>query len=107
MKNLKSAFIALTIVGCFVLAGVFHFQQSHAQPAVTTISGKFYKLDVLATNAQLGVAQLSGEPSLNDKGLVAFSDTNNVWVADGISAVRTVRSGSNFGTPVQINNGAL
>jgi uncharacterized repeat protein (TIGR01451 family) len=107
MKNLKSTFIALTIIGGFVLTGIFYFQRSQAQTSTTTISGKFYKLDVLATNTQLGVAQLFGGPSINDNGLIAFTGTNTVFTANGIDPVRNVRSGSNFGGFVQVNNSNL
>ena len=106
MKNLKLIFIALTILGCFVLAGVFHFQQSQAQTSTTTISGKFYKLDVLATNTQLGVASILPGASINDNGLVAFGGTNSLFTADGISPVRNIRTG-NFADAVQVNNSNL
>ena len=79
MKKLKLTIIAVTILGCFVLAGIFHFGQSQAQTSVTTISGKFYKLDVLATNVSLGVANISPGASINDNGRVAFSGTNSLF----------------------------
>lgn len=107
MKNLKPTFIALIILGCFVLAGVFHFQQSQAQTSTTTISGKFYKLAVLATNTQLGVATLFPGASINDNGVVAFSGTNSLFTADGINPVRTIRSGIFFDAGTQINNNNL
>lgn len=105
MKNLKRIFIALSIFGCLVIAGIFHFQQSQAQIS-TTISGKFYKLDVLATNTQLSIASIFPGASINDNGVVAFSGTNNLFTADGINTVRIIRSGA-FDAGAQINNNNL
>lgn len=108
MKNSRVTFIALTLLAFLVAAGLFRFQGSQAQTAVvTTIPGKFYKLDVMATNTSLGIASLFPGPSINDNGVVAFSGTNNLFTADGINPVRTIRSGSFYDGAVQINNNNL
>lgn len=103
MKNLKPVFIALTILICVVLAVVFYLQTTQAQ-VLTSISGRFYKLDVLATNTQLGIASIFPGASINDNGVVAFSGTNGLFTANGINAIRTIRSNSFFDAGVQINN---
>ena len=91
MKNLKSSLIIATVFVCFVLVGIFQFQRSQAQTTFTTISGKFYKLDLLATNTSLGVTSISPGTSINDNGLVAFSTTSisggALLTADGINPV--------------------
>ena len=102
MKNLKSIFIVLTILGCLVIAVVFYLRTTQAQ-VITSISGKFYKLDVLATNTSLGIASIFPGASINDNGKVAFVGTNNLYTADGITPVRTINSGI-FDSGVQINN---
>jgi uncharacterized repeat protein (TIGR01451 family) len=106
MKNLKLILITLTILGCFALVGIFCFQPSQAQTSTTTISGKFYKLDILATNTQLGIANLFPGASINDNGVVSFTGTSGLFTADGITPVRTIRLGNYIGA-TQINNNNL
>jgi len=105
MKKSKFALITIVSLVCFILAGLVYFQKTQAQTAVTTISGKFYKLDVLATNTSLGIANIFPGASINDNGLVAFSAFEGVWIANGIVPVRNVTEFTGmFESTVQINN---
>jgi len=104
MKNPKLAFLILVIL--LIFTAIFQLQRSQAQAVVTTISGKFYRFDLLASNSSLGVAQLFNGPSINDNGVVAFTGTNFLYTADGINPVRNVFSGP-FQNNVHINNNKL
>lgn len=94
MKNSKLIFIASTILVCFVLAGVFYFHKSQAQTSATTISGKFYKLDILATSTS-SESLLPGA-SINDKGVVSFSGGGGLHTANGVNPVRTINRNQFF-----------
>jgi uncharacterized repeat protein (TIGR01451 family) len=60
---------------------------------VTTISGKFYRLEVLATNGMSGITTINSS-SINDFGTVAFNAPSaGLFVADGRNPLRNIAGG--------------
>jgi hypothetical protein len=75
-----------------------------AQSNTTSISGKFYKFDILSTGAFVS------DVSINDRGVVAYGDTYHVYTADGIGSPQTIASGGGtlfLNGGHQINNAGL
>ena len=103
--NLKRIFVPFLIIACFIFSGYLFYQQSHAQTAVTTISGKFYRLEILATNGQAGITAINSA-SINDFGTVAFNTNGaGLFTADGRNPLRNI-AGGDIRAP-QINNNNL
>jgi|GEM_PF-2449974 len=72
--KIKLAFICL-----FVISGIVGFllfnPTGSAQTSSTTISGKFYKLDIVALQGQNDINFHIGRPSINDLGRVVFTSS--------------------------------
>jgi hypothetical protein len=106
----KKLIIAL-IISVFFVTGLFYLERGFAQSSVATISGRFYKFDVLAAPGTASITNVNAGPSINDSGLVAFTGNTAagsiVFTADGRNPVRVIRgavSGTTWGGFVQINN---
>lgn len=92
------------IIMGLVFFGYLSFQTSHAQTAVTTISGKFYKLEVLATNGISGITTINSS-SINDSGTVAFNTANaGLFIADGRTPLRNITGGDVRAPQITNNN---
>jgi len=67
--------IKLALIGLFLISGITGFlllqPTGSAQSTATTISGKFYKFDVVAIQGQNSFASIMS-PSINDSGVIAF-----------------------------------
>jgi uncharacterized repeat protein (TIGR01451 family) len=92
LRRIIVALVLSTLLG----ASLFFLRGSHAQTGNPSLSGRFYRLDVIATNAQGTIVQVNPGPSLNDAGLVGLSaqgsGTNGgLYTGDGINALRTIR----------------
>ena len=70
--NLRRTVAALVVFSSILVFSYLISQTSHAQTAVTTISGKFYRLEILATNGMSGITAINSS-SINDFGTVAFN----------------------------------
>lgn len=101
----RRSLTALVVFLCFVFFGYINFHISHGQTAVTTISGKFYRLEVLATNGMSGITTINSS-SINDFGTVAFNSTgagSGLFTADGRTPLRNI-AGGNIRAPQITNN---
>jgi hypothetical protein len=84
--------------------------ESQAQATPSIISGKFYKLDVIAASGESPLTTVLAAPSINDNGLVSFAGntTNNVrhvFISEAPAFWRSVRQTNlMIGGNTQINN---
>ena len=89
---------------------VIVMRTSQAQSGVTVISGKFYKLDVVAAVGQQSLADIFGSSSINDKGIVSFVGTTpnvangQIFASNVPGPFRSISFGAFFSGNVQINN---
>lgn len=69
----KLLIVSLVVV-CLATFGIIYFANlSEAQTVPPSISGKFYKFDLVAQQGQNGIDFLSDLVSINDFGTVAFA----------------------------------
>ena len=100
--NVRRTLAAVALFLCFGFFAYLAFDTSHAQTVVTTVSGKFYRLDVLATNGMSGITTINSS-SINDSGTAAFNAIGaGLFTDDGRTPLRNI-AGPNVGAP-QINN---
>lgn len=98
----RSIVCIVTLISCLIVAGYLRFQTTQAQTAVTTISGKFYRFEILATNGMSGITTINSS-SINDFGTITFNTTGGgLFTADGRTALKNIASGD-VRAP-QINN---
>lgn len=91
--NLKKTLTILAITTFLMFFGYLTFQTGQAQTAVTTISGKFYRLEVLATNGMSGITTINSS-SINNFGTIAFNAPSaGLFVADGRNPLRNITGG--------------
>lgn len=102
-KNESKTNLYCFLIASFAALGFFVFQRVQAQTALTTISGKFYRLEILAANGQNGIANLSSNSSINDFGTVAFTSSNGLYTSDGRNPIRNIFFSPTF-SRTQINN---
>lgn len=76
MKNRKLILCAAIVIAVAISLGLF-LKKGDAQTSPTTISGKFYKYDIIAKDGDDGVATIASAPSINDQGTVAFQGHTN------------------------------
>ncbi len=105
--KIKLAFICLLLI-----SGIVGFllinPEGNAQTSPTTISGKFYKFDVVAMQGQDSFTNFA-EPSLNDTGTIAFTagriENGGVFLRRANGPITELTSAlSHIGRYVQINN---
>src|SRR5688500_14504169 len=108
MSFKKSIPLLLALVGIAFLLAIT--QRIEAQGPQTIFSGKFYNFDVIAVDGQPNLTTISGAPSINDNGVVAFIGRNpssNVFKSEALSAYTSLNS-SGFANAMsgfcQINN---
>ncbi|MEK6303911.1 MAG: BACON domain-containing carbohydrate-binding protein [Acidobacteriota bacterium] len=108
--SLKRSFILLLVLLAFWFL-VSQRERGHAQ-GPTIVSGKFYKLDVIAASNEAPLASVLAAPSINDGGVVSFIGTTtgggkNVFVSNAVGTYTSLNApGSNntFLGNCQINN---
>jgi hypothetical protein len=89
---------------CIALYMLTVIGSSDAQ-TLSTISGRFYKFEILATSASLGFT-LRPETSINSKGIVGFAADQRLYSADGLNPVRTLANqtgASTYSGGLQVN----
>lgn len=106
--------LSLSLGTLIVISFVIVTHLSHAQSGPTVISGKTYRFDIVAEAGQGSLTDVSQSPSLNDKGVVAFTGVtaagNGIYLSDVSGAtLRNITSAftspSRVFTPSsQINN---
>lgn len=83
---------------------------SRAQSGPTIISGKFYKMDIVAAVGQQSLVDLFGSPSINNKGIVSFVGTTSnaaggqIFASNVPGPFRSISFSAAFSGNVQINN---
>src|SRR5436190_4380308 len=102
--NVRRSLTALVVFSSILFSCYLISQTSHAQTVVTTNSGKFYKLEILATNGMSGITTIDSS-SINDFGTVAFNTTGGgggLFTANGRTPLLNI-IGPDVNAP-QINN---
>lgn len=83
---------------------------SRAQSGPTIISGKFYKLDIVAAVGQQSLADIFASPSINSTGIVSFVGTTSnaangqIFASNVPGPFRSISFSGAFSGNVQINN---
>jgi hypothetical protein len=104
-RSILSGLLVLTGLALFLSTG-----GSHAQ-SPTIISGKFYKLDVIAASNEAPLTSVLAAPSINDNGVVSFigqttGGQNHVFISTALGSYSSVNTGTNLplANNSQINN---